>query len=198
MSITHKKNLTDERDHHSRSDAGNKPVDRHGSSFQDELQIVQSEGAIFECSQVVTNIKSSNSGLPPQRTCSVCRGISDKHESVVTYPSELEPDHEAHKKKLYKYNECDITFLQDSELTRHQGVHTGGKLYKCDMCGKAFNQTEKLAYHQRIHTREKPCKCDVCGKAFSRTASHQAVRTREKAYKFMWQSLQFQVIAVRW
>ena len=114
MSITHKKNLTDERDRHSRSDAGNTPVDRHGSSFQDELKIVQSEGTIFECSQVMTNIKSSDSGLPPQRTHSVCRGISDKHESVVTYSSELAADHEAHKKKLYKYNECDITFLQDS------------------------------------------------------------------------------------
>ena len=48
MSISHNKNLTDGRDHHSRSDAGNEPFERHGSSFQDELQMVQSEGIIFE------------------------------------------------------------------------------------------------------------------------------------------------------
>ena len=68
------------------------PVGRHKSSFQDELQIVQSEGTIFECSRVVTNINSSASGLPPQRTRSVRRGISHKHGSAVTHPSELAPE----------------------------------------------------------------------------------------------------------
>ena len=114
ISISHNKNLTDGKDHQSRNDAADKPVERLRSSFHDELRMLQSEGTIFECSQVMTNIKSSDSGLPPQRTRCVCRGISDKHESVVTYSSELAADHEAHKKKLYKYNECDITFLQDS------------------------------------------------------------------------------------
>ena len=92
MSITHKKNLTDERDRHSRSDAGNMPVDRHGSSFQDELQIVQSEGTIFECSQVVMHMNSSASVLPIQRTHSVYKGNSHKNECAVMHPSEQAPD----------------------------------------------------------------------------------------------------------
>ena len=50
LSTSHNKNLTDGRDHHSRSDAENGPFERHGSSFQDELQMMQSEGIIFECS----------------------------------------------------------------------------------------------------------------------------------------------------
>ena len=83
MSITHNKNLTDGRDHHSGSDTENKPLERRGSSFHDELHILQSEGTIFEYSQVVTNINSSASGLSPQRTPSVCKGISHKHESVL-------------------------------------------------------------------------------------------------------------------
>ena len=64
-SITHSIYLTDRRDHDSRSDAGNKPVERHRSSFQDQLQILESEGIVSECSQVVENINSSASGLPP-------------------------------------------------------------------------------------------------------------------------------------
>ena len=68
MSISCNKNLTDGRDQQSRNDTGNKPVERHRSSFQDELQIVQSEGTVFKCSQVVTNINSSASGLPPQNS----------------------------------------------------------------------------------------------------------------------------------
>ena len=97
-SLSHNKNLTDRRDHDSRSDAGNKPVERHGSSFQDQLQILESEGTVSECSQVVANINSSTSGLPPQKTRSVCKGNSHKQESDVIYPSELVPDQAVHKK----------------------------------------------------------------------------------------------------
>ena len=168
MSTSYNKNLTDGRDHHSRSDAENGPFESHGSSFQDELEMVQSEGIIFECSQVVTNVSAS--GLSSQRTRNVCKGFSHKDENAVMHPSELLPDHETHKKRPYKCNECDITFLQDSELTGHQRIHTGGKPYTCDVCGKAFNQTIKLAVHWRIHTGEKPHKCDACGKAFNQAA----------------------------
>ncbi|KAB0340013.1 hypothetical protein FD755_024818, partial [Muntiacus reevesi] len=163
MSTSHNKNLTDRKHHSSRSDVGKRPFKRHGSSFQNELQVVQSEGIIVECSQVVTNVRAT--GLPRQRTSNVCKGFSHKHEDAVIHPSELLPDHETERKRPYKCNECDITFLQDSELTGHQRIHIGGKPYKCDMCGKAFNQTTKLAIHWRIHTGEKPYKCDVCGKA---------------------------------
>ena len=105
MSTSYNKNLTDGRDHHSRSDAENGTFERHGSSFQDELQMMQSEGIIFECSQVVTNVSAS--GLPPHRTCNVCEGFCHKDENAVMHPSELLPDHETQKKRPYKCNECE-------------------------------------------------------------------------------------------
>ena len=105
LSTSHNKNLTDGRDHHSRSDAENGPFERHGSTFQDELQRVQSERIIFECSQVVTNFSAS--GLSSQRTRNVCKGFSHKDENAVMHPSELLPDHETQKKRPYKCNECE-------------------------------------------------------------------------------------------
>ena len=165
-SITHSIYLTDRRDHDSRSDAGNKPVERHGSSFQDQLQILESEGTVSECSHVVANSNSIASGLPPQRTRSVHKDNSHKRESVVMHPSELGPDQEAHKKNSYSCNEYNMTFLEDSELTRHQRIHTGRKAYKYNICCKAFNDKLTLVVHQRNHTAEKPYKCDVCGHCF--------------------------------
>ena len=84
LSTSHNKNLTDGRDHHSRSDAENGTFERHGSSFQDGLQMMQSEGIIFECSQVVTDVSASD--LPPQRTRNVCKGFSHKNENAVMHP----------------------------------------------------------------------------------------------------------------
>ena len=165
-SISHNKNLTDRRDHGSRSDAGNKLVERHGSGFQDQLQILESEGTVSECSQVVANINNSASGLPPQRARSVRKGNSHKCESAVMHPSELEPDQEAHKKITYSCNECNITFLQDSELTRHQRIHTGRKACNCNIWSKAFDDKSTLVVHQTNNTGEKPYKCDVCGHCF--------------------------------
>ena len=145
--------------------------------------MVQSEGIIFECSQVVTKVSAS--GLSSQRTLNVCKGFSHKHENAVMHPSELFPDHETKNKRSYKCNECDITFLQDSELTGHQRIHTGGNPYKCDVCGKAFNQTRNLAVHQNICTGEKQYKCDVCGYCFKQSThleNHQITHTGVKPY----------------
>ncbi|KAB0353487.1 hypothetical protein FD755_023811, partial [Muntiacus reevesi] len=152
-SISHNKNLTDRRDHDSRSDAGNKPVERHGSSFQDQLQILESEGTVSECSQIVVNINSSGSGLPPQRTRSVHKGNSHKRENAVMHPSELGPDQKAHKKKTYSCNEHKMTFLQDSELTRHQRIYTGRKAYKCNIWSKAFNDKSTFLIREYILER---------------------------------------------
>lgn len=171
--ISYIKNLTDGRDHQSRNDAGDKPVERLGSSFHDELQMLQSEGTIFECSPVVTNINSSPLGLPTQRTRRVRKGICHKRESAAMHPSKQAPDQEGHKKKSYKSNECGITILQDSELTRHQKIHTGRKPYKADVYGKAFNENKSLAVHRTNHTGEKPYKCDVCSHSFKRNSALQ-------------------------
>ena len=103
--------------------AGNKPVERHGSSFQDQLQILESEGTVSECSQVVVNINSSASGLPPQRIRSVRKGNFHKEVSAVIHPSELVPDQKAHKKNTYSCKECNITFLQDLELPQRTKWH---------------------------------------------------------------------------
>ena len=184
--ISYIKNLTDGRDHQSRNDAGDKPVERLRSSFHDELQMLQSEGTIFECSQVVMHMNSSASVLPIQRTHSVYKGNSHKNECAVMHPSEQAPDPEGHKKKSYKSNECGITMLQDSELTRHQRIHIGRLPYKADVCGKAFNDNVSLAVHQRNHTGEKAYKCDVCSHSFKQNTAlqiHLRVHTGERAYK---------------
>ena len=187
ITITQNKNLTNESDWHSRIAVGNKPVEnRHGSSFQDELQILQPEGKTFECIQAVRSINSTTSDLRLQRTPSFCTSISNICESAVMHPSVLAQDQEAQRGKPYKCTECAMTFVRDSELTGHQRIHRGEKPNKCDVCGKALSQNARLIVHQRIHTEEKPYKYYEYSKAFSAHSAftdHQAVHTGEKPYK---------------
>lgn len=48
---------------------------------------------------------------------------------------------------LWQCHLCDKTFIQDSSLTAHMGMHTGKKPYKCSQCKKGFTHKSSLTRH---------------------------------------------------
>ena len=86
---------------------------------------------------------------------------------ILCIPPTLPEDQKAHSKRPYKSNECNETFLNSSNLTRYQRIHTGAKLSKCDICGKIFGRNSHLVGHQESHVVEKCYKCNECGKTFT-------------------------------
>uniref|UniRef100_A0A8C6WJJ8 Zinc finger protein 526 n=1 Tax=Neogobius melanostomus TaxID=47308 RepID=A0A8C6WJJ8_9GOBI len=69
-----------------------------------------------------------------------------------------------------------------SNLIRHNLIHSGVRPYRCEVCNRSFSQSSNLrnhsmlhsrfvsssgvALHQRVHTGERPYPCQVCGKRF--------------------------------
>ncbi|KAK9502568.1 hypothetical protein O3M35_011319 [Rhynocoris fuscipes] len=72
--------------------------------------------------------------------------------------------------KPHACSQCDMRFVQRSQLTVHERTHSGIKPYRCAVCHTAFAHSTALKMHVRRHTGEKPFKCLICPpgeKAFS-------------------------------
>jgi uncharacterized Zn-finger protein len=69
-------------------------------------------------------------------------------------------------KKLYRCEECNITFKIKSKYIAHNRRHTGDMPYHCDICNKGFPMNYLVVHHRRKHLDERPFKCDKCTKAF--------------------------------
>lgn len=56
------------------------------------------------------------------------------------------------KRKLYKCDLCDRSFLRKTSIKVHRKSHTGEKPYSCNHCSKAFSEKKKLNNHISSHT----------------------------------------------
>ncbi|XP_077109983.1 gastrula zinc finger protein XlCGF66.1-like [Ranitomeya variabilis] len=87
--------------------------------------------------------------------------------------------------KPHSSSECGKCFPHESNLVKHQQIHTVKKPSSCSECGKCFNHESDLVVQQRIHQVEKPYSCSECRKCFSRKTSlieHQRSHRGEKPF----------------
>ncbi|XP_055905612.1 serendipity locus protein H-1 [Eupeodes corollae] len=112
-----------------------------------------------------------------------------EHCRVVLNGLEEFSKHEASHKILFKCNECDREFANESGLKKHVKSHRddsrkdGWK--KCPDCGKCL-KLGSMWMHRKIHSDNKKYGCDICGQKFVQKINlthHQRVHTAEKPYE---------------
>ncbi|KAJ8278266.1 hypothetical protein GJAV_G00085730 [Gymnothorax javanicus] len=87
--------------------------------------------------------------------------------------------------KLYKFDQCDKSYVHRKDLSEHQRSHSGDKPCKCNACERSFSFRSGLRDHKRIHTGETRYKCDQCEKSFALKylKDHKRIHSSEKPYK---------------
>ena len=83
--------------------------------------------------------------------------------------------HEAYshheKEKKHKCDQCNLSYLNKSNLQYHTKLKHIGVKYTCEICGKQLSSEKYLSTHKRLihseRSKQENIKCETCGKQFS-------------------------------
>ena len=128
--------------------------------------------------------KSMNKPIVPKKEfiCSVCNqkfsnnSLLKEHQKLhLKINTSLK--HRTYKKWIdrsefrHKCMTCGKAFKKNSQLIRHNRIHSGEKPYVCEFCDTAFNQKSSLDIHRSKHTGERKHQCKFCGALFNQSGN---------------------------
>ena len=79
----------------------------------------------------------------------------------------IKEDMEHQGEKQFQCTICEKSFLCNSVLKNHMGIHTRENQFRCSICDKLFAGNTFINEHMGIHTGVKPFLCSFCDKSFT-------------------------------
>lgn len=81
----------------------------------------------------------------------------------------VDPDYEMNSSdSIFQCKYCQKIYKNNSNLVRHEKLHSGIRPFACKFCDKSFTIQSQLRGHEKRHTGDLPYNCKKCNKQFLR------------------------------
>lgn len=123
-----------------------------------------------------------------------CRLCPEQFKDKEKFKKHKMDEHNIQPDKLFKCDQCNLTFLFNYGLVRHlkSELHQVGGMFECEICSEKFNMKSLFKRHMHLKHQDgnkfagDPVKCNICNKEFKYAIylrGHQRIHQSDYKYR---------------